>query len=69
LKKQKPKKTKEKGVNIMAEFPSNKPFFITQEQADKIFKNSRRSTDLTPEEREKIKKNAERWFIKPKKKD
>ena len=48
----------------MAIFPSNRPFIISQEEADKIFKNHK-NTPLTWEEREKIKQKAEKWFKKP----
>ena len=46
--------------------PSNKPFVITKEEAEKMLKNERK-TPLTREEREKIHQNAERCRRKPEK--
>ena len=64
------KKQRKKGADNMAVFavPSNKPFIISEEEADKIFKNQK-NTPLTQEEREKVKQNAEKWFKKPDKEE
>lgn len=53
---------------IKVTLPSNKPFIISKEEADKIFENQEK-TPLTPEKYDKIKENAEQWFKKPDKKD
>ena len=62
-------KQKQQGENIMEEYPLNKPFIISKEVADEIFKDSRSNTELSPEEREQMKQDAEKWFKKPKKKN